>query len=121
MITANELRLGNLVNFMEDDTIFTVEEIVTDGIGVHNEEESTWIEIDQFSGIPLTEEWLLKFGFTWSHYHQDTAQREYYGINEYYVCKLNNRFYYENTKLEYIHQLQNLVFALTGTELELKS
>lgn len=77
--------------------------------------------------IPLTEEWLLKFGFnveikkTWSFgYEKDynvytLDGLTYNGIQAqwWYVQVLKNQ-------PQFVHQLQNLYFALTGTELEIK-
>jgi hypothetical protein len=78
--------------------------------------------------IPLTEEWLLKFGI------EKTSNSEQYG----YYIELSDKSFIcwawskdvsiENYKgddipyvyCEYVHQLQNLYFALTGNELEIK-
>jgi hypothetical protein len=76
--------------------------------------------------IPLTEEWLIKFGFKLTENHV--------GYNEYRLNTLgfrvqcsknnnpvslcNNRGYI--TDFIHVHQLQNLYFALTGEELEIK-
>lgn len=65
--------------------------------------------------IPLTEQWLKDFGFKNSgnnnykqlHY---TCMVRSHGIN---IC--NNHGYIQDIK--YVHQLQNLYFALTGKEL----
>ena len=46
MIQSNELRLGNWVNFYDDDTYFKVTEIAKTGLRVENDIEDTWIEID---------------------------------------------------------------------------
>jgi len=68
--------------------------------------------------IPLTEEWLLKFGFRTeesSCFELDNIQintsRELMWINT--KCKYN----IEIGMPDYIHQLQNLYFSLTNTEL----
>jgi hypothetical protein len=74
--------------------------------------------------IPLTEEWLLKFGFK---KNIDTS----YSRNDIslFIDKRlkTNLFLQENMndfkwfgyecKIQYVHQLQNLYFALTGEEL----
>jgi hypothetical protein len=78
-------------------------------------------DYEDFKGVPLTEEWLLKFGF--DKWFLD------YGFNlRGIICDI---FYNVNTRelringdikipIEYVHQLQNLYFALTGEELTLK-
>lgn len=52
MINKEELRIGNLVKYHDDDTLFIVTEIDQLGIRVKNEEQETWIEYDCFSPIP---------------------------------------------------------------------
>jgi hypothetical protein len=108
---ASELRIGNKVLFSENGKVFTVFEIAKNGIVVGDEIEYTWIEIDQFEGIKLTEEWLLKFNFEKSSYGYESE-----------MLTIGFDFRQEKTgvKIEYVHQLQNLYFALTGNELEIK-
>ena len=85
--------------------------------------------------IELTKEWLIKFGFTEGNkcyknayslevlktdfYLRPSYQDEFYwGFNisdEKLDCELN-----DVKPLKYVHELQNLFFAITGTELELK-
>jgi hypothetical protein len=64
--------------------------------------------------IPLTEEWLLKFGF-------DDLGTYGYGRGNFHICLHENEFYFpiNNRKvfIKHVHQLQNLYFALTGEEL----
>ena len=75
--------------------------------------------------IPLTEEWLLKFGFEKSGggLYLTYETFEMYYING--VLGLSARVSdpnegYIDTKIKYVHQLQNLHFALTGEELTIK-
>jgi len=79
--------------------------------------------------IPLTEEWLKRFGFN------DDGFKQYEFINwgikvkkdPHAISETNwivfhgfmNQFS-ELVSLKHVHQLQNLYFALTGEELELK-
>ena len=72
-----------------------------------------------YEPIPLTEEWLLKFGFEtkginrpkWTKWKVDLIEDEkgIFSFDE-------SRIYID---IEFVHQLQNLYFALTGEELEL--
>ena len=66
--------------------------------------------------IPLTEEWLLRFGF-----EQKTSSFVIYPVS--IKRQTKNAFFYSPTSLhlKYVHQLQNLYFALTGEELVLKN
>lgn len=112
MIKANELRIGNIVKS-----------------NVGNPESNDWVIIELhhlihihdgnylgYEPIPLTEEWLLKFGFKEvscdKFFKDDFAV--YFGWYE-QISIYNDDQFLRN--LIYIHQLQNLYFALTGEEL----
>ena len=81
---------------------------------------TTIVDLDRFSGIPLTEDWLLTFGFELKNNNNyfnaikygiwhNKQKREPYQIGFY--CAISD------VKLDYVHELQNLYFALTGEEL----
>jgi hypothetical protein len=86
--------------------------------------------------IELTEKWLLDFGFKRENRGSVSAQF-HIGINpvthdwlfdivwlkDMMDYSLKDYPFYRNGhfELKYVHQLQNLFFALTGTELELKN
>jgi hypothetical protein len=116
---ANQLRIGNLIKFSEDGTIFTVGSIEEKGFTVQNDEETTWIEAEEFEPIPLTEEWLLKFRFA-SNPYQDRYEKgvlhiecdKTKGYLQLWCEQLPQAIF-----IKYVHQLQNLYFALTGEEL----
>ena len=131
---AQELRIGNFIMFSDDGTIFTVGSIEENGYTVQNEEGTTWIEAEEFEPILLTEEWLIKFGF--SKRDNSVSFSYYIGGNEIthdWLFDLTwlekperigapNAPFYRNGRhtIFYVHQLQNLYFALTGEELTLK-
>lgn len=108
---ANELRIGNFVS--KDGEIY----------------EADFITIrmtENYEPIPITEEWLLKFGFDKVLPRND---KMYYRLNDYFVIEDSRVFLlgddaFEILKLrqeiKYVHQLQNLYFALTGEELTIK-
>jgi hypothetical protein len=95
--------------------------------------------IEWFEPIPLTEEWLLKFGFKGEKgiYHILICEEDkrinkkelrldvdddgwYVDIIE-YDEQLDSEMYSINiSKIKHVHQLQNLYFTLTGQELEFK-
>ena len=111
---ASNLRIGNYVNFG----------IVNEPIKVLSiNPSSTTIEMAQ--PIPLTEEWLLKFGF--SRDPKIGGDRIEFRVYRFDVLTFNtNHGWWHNlqhlnaTPLDYVHQLQNLFFALTGEELTLE-
>jgi hypothetical protein len=81
---------------------------------------------DHWKPIPLTEEWLIKLGFGMESpgfysYGEESMADYCYNLDdktfhEYYPTSDMNCL----AKCEYVHQLQNLFFALTGEELTIK-
>jgi hypothetical protein len=74
--------------------------------------------------IPLTEEWLKKFGFTFD----DNFKISYLSpdVNNWQMRIFTSSNGYEwvisimhKIEIKYVHQLQNLYFALTGEELKI--
>jgi hypothetical protein len=108
---ASELRVGNYVKFKGcDDKPFKVFRIDTT-------ESSTFTTAEP---IPLTEEWLLRFGFEQEYKSQMHSVYFLNGLSYYFWYKTNKQyaqFYSAQIEINYIHQLQNLYFALTGEEL----
>ena len=112
-MTANELRIGNLVNELN---IGVVSVRIVDL-------ESIKYGDTNYKPIPLTEEWLLKFGFKKRKYkhlfiweNKITISQFLHETHSHFSIKtgFDIRF---TPILESIHQLQNLYFALTGEEL----
>ena len=116
---SNELRIGNLIEYRISDRFdkrkewWEVSEIDADDIH--------WLskvmpEDEDFKAIPLTEEWLLKFGFEKEYgafklkglkcwLTKYTSEPNLYSVN------IGN---IKLSTLKYVHELQNLYFALTG-------
>ena len=115
---ASELRIGNLISYCNQpvNIMGLNNECVElgyfiDSIGFERE-----LPNNDIQPIPLTEEWLEKFGFK---VHNEKAY-----LLQNYTVDLNGNFWIINHKLsgniKYAHQLQNLYFSLTGKELEIK-
>ena len=118
---ASELRIGNIIQYSEDSVIFKVIGVHEYGLDVENDIETTYIELDQFEPIPLTEEWLFKFGFKKDGKYNSSDR--WMGIFNQPLIMGNGYLTIPNyplTEIKYVHQLQNLYFALTGQELEIK-
>lgn len=125
MIQAKELRIGNFIKSKYGDGILELQDITVKGYSAE------WIDYDNYEPIPLTEEWLLKFGFVKKYPKGWVASGEdYFQFKEFLICsrKQFNSFCWEwkkpfttssitVTDFKYVHELQNLVFALTGEEL----
>ena len=109
---ANELRIGNWVNNNPRDGVITV--FSNDKCVIRHKAGIDRAFIEELEPIPLTEEWLLKFEF----------ERNKYALNSFIkndvIISTDKFIYMSRTKLKYVHQLQNLYFALTGEELKLK-
>jgi hypothetical protein len=113
---ATELRIGNWVEIQGlESKIILVD---TEGCICENEycEDFENNNITQnLQPIPLTEEWLLKFGFEYSDLNGDSGL---WKIPPFQIYGKYNQFIYDyRLDVNYVHQLQNLYFALTGEEL----
>lgn len=144
MMNQNELRIGNLVTneFYESFCdIIKVESIHEGGINViASDDDKPYgmaqplldfeYTFDKLKPIPLTEEWLLKFGFLKDdrkskHAILSTMYFLGHGLKLWSIIN-GTRFrhdfncdYLTGINIDYVHQLQNLVFTLTGEELKL--
>jgi hypothetical protein len=114
VLSANELRIGNwvtnrLIEFQADQhTIYDMACFSPD-----------------FRPIPLTEEWLVKFGFVKDGKYDYLLKRD--GFEIWNSCDFHtdngDKFLFIGNmpdlemRFIHVHQLQNLYFALTGEEL----
>lgn len=116
MIEAKDLRIGNLVNksLRSGNGRTIIDKIGPQDIVRCYENISHFI----YTGIPITEEWLLKFGFHMSY----GLTGKVFRLGLYFIIGYDGIYYIElgkgmNIEIKYVHQLQNLYFALTQTEL----
>ena len=118
---ATELRIGNWVkwNYEErsDGNAYPVE------FGYELDDIKNNPNI--VKPIPLTEEWLVKFGFEYKDGYLTLELGYFSGSNFiYWIGDVLNLFCKSGMMLtnniKYVHQLQNLYFALTGEELKIK-
>ena len=149
----NELRIGNSIDVGALSCpygIGVVAEIIADSVLVRINGSYHSYLFDDIQGIPLSEEWLLKFGFCklWHLSANEYSLRIDESLSfecilkPFYVThnKFENVYFQivlrnENSDLNIemgefvcyrvieiisVNQLQNLYFALTGNELELK-
>ena len=127
---TTDLRLGNFIsiNFgnRDDGKVITV-----DGVSdceIYNEEYG-YSPCNEFNPIPLTEQWLLDFGFNQSiegqwYIHFDEMCLTIYEDLPQYIVEIHDMEMDKSSiflkSIQYVHQLQNLYFALTQEELILK-
>lgn len=124
MIQINELRVGNLIQEGKIEQIDkSIDEVYYSGDGYYQSNYCC-----NLNPILITEDWLLKFGFNTTFEKITEIQINenevlYYDISE-KCMSLYVPVHYEDTSLvfnhcKYIHQLQNLYFALVNSELQL--
>lgn len=118
---AKELRVGNYIYVSNPASgILEVRKQSVERCNYHHitdlcRNNKDWV----YKPIPLTEKWLLKFGFEWKNH----AMR----LSNFYIRKqiggfmlyISNETHNIAINIKYVHQLQNLYFALTGKELEI--
>ena len=127
---STELRIGNFVKVENDYEIIQ---------GLHGHEAlcaldiklfdtfGVWQNYKDIQSIQLTEKWLIKFGFKkWGSY--TNLWKRYSTTNctvrsDASAISRNNCYFILNedyrVDIEFVHQLQNLYYALTGDELVL--
>lgn len=127
---ASDLMIGNYFNSNGNIDVVTPNEIEA----LFESENREWIK-----PIPLTEEWLVKFGFEWQP-KKETYRIEYnikkHGVKkgkaisihafkdeDVWVITLFEVVFIDDvtpTVLKYLHELQNLYYCLTGEQLKIK-
>ena len=138
-MNAKELRLGNYVlidnpkshpNLLNQPVQVVVIQLRND-ISFPNSNASISVEIDIHNGfsqfnefiktIPLTEQWLLKCGFSKEDennfiLHQNNIYFRVHRnlISGEFMCKLVNNYSF---LIKSVHNLQNLYFSITNVEL----
>ena len=119
VLKLNEIRLGNKI--LHEGKIYTVDAKMMYAFFTGK----TDYDIDNFEAIPLTEEWLLKLGFKknaeYKYFVKEIRPSKEFILD--FSTQSNNWFLCDtdvDTNIKYVHQLQNLYFALTEKELELK-
>lgn len=130
MIQANELRIGNIVSDRHSSGYFAEVKELRKNRCYYGLYHCTYNDL---LSMPLTEEWLIRIGFIKSYnefgntFHiMDengfTAMftvEHWTNVNE--GSKFKNHWHIRGllngNKINYIHQLQNLFFALTNQEL----
>ena len=118
-MTASELRIGNWVIFNNH---------------LIKEQQVTFLksnaDLSEISPIPITEEWLIKLGFT----HDQVFDKYFiylpldkylleklsFRTNEGFICLDGIKYRTLLKTVTHVHQLQNLYFALSGQELTIQ-
>jgi len=122
MIQPNELRIGNLIFGISDrvEIVCGVLEktVKTRLLKVSKILSSKYKDV---TGIPITEDWLVKFNFEDVDVFQghiftgDEHKNIYYVLDGGYLD-----FHGDKIFLKYIHELQNCIYEFTKYELKLQ-
>lgn len=136
---VKDLRIGNYITGLYEDlegkeATALCKVVALDSVGVTDntfwvESKETDIEkYDGFEGVEITKEVLLSFGLgldpDYDNAFVDSASLEesliiYDTKNKLFMLE-GNRDRIEIKHIKYVHQFQNICFALTGKELEYK-
>lgn len=126
---AKNYRVGNIVE--QPSRIGKILEVWHDAVRL--EGYNNGYDYNQTKPIRLSEKWLNDFGFKKEVLSDDSAYYYTIELNDNKYCDLaissgdKNGFievtlfpYEEWFRYKYVHELQNLFFAITGKELEFK-
>jgi len=121
---AAELRIGNYYIFADYEGIVCrkVIEIKHNEFGLIGDYDGVNFEICQ--PIPLTEEWLLKFGFElinndyWQSRSLELKLHLTVNKNK-MIPEFNDKRLIVGYDFKHVHQLQNLFYCLCGEELKI--
>ena len=124
---ASELRIGNFI-YKESDLepvmcihviISILEFDILKTVPLNEHIKHSGVRLNTTEPIPLSQEWLIKFGFDGVNSANKLIQVGWNGndfIHDQMSVLFKGVFI---TTLKYVHQLQNLYFTLTGEELTL--
>ena len=119
MIEAKELRIGNYVSYndrtMEVHSFTTFNIVLSYGTAFHT-------EIKNISPIPITKDWLIKFGLELNVWFEDGSFMVTKDGDWGFELHVQNADWTKTIAFAYflyVHDFQNLIYALTKTELEI--
>jgi len=106
---TTELRIGNILELPNKHPVqISIDSLKEIESGIH-----------PYQKIPLTEEWLLKFEFEKINHRIEGViyRREWLNFSETFLVDWRGGYI---GRIQYVHQLQNLYFALCNEELVIK-
>ncbi len=131
-LEAKDLRIGNLVYGVSDGQKILSDVVSLDSVNLT--EHPIWLiskynqtsdEYESVEPIPITEEWLLKLGFK----EQNTEIGSRFRKKNFYIAKntdfdfylkdVKSGIYIHLTKLDFVHELQNIWYCLNGKDLKI--
>jgi len=133
MIPLNELRIGSIIKYLRADLIVKIKIVDNKLLSILTNQEN---QIDRSCHYPigLTKEWFKKLGFIEYENEYDTTYeieiedgyklesvKSLHSYTSFLLREVNNvtgdQLFFLPHNIEYVHQLQNLYFSLSGKEL----
>ena len=118
---AEELRIGNFIIVSNPSSpIYLSKKPTVEICNYHHisdicKGDEDWV----YEPVPLTEQWLIDFGFV------KCSVSDAYNSHHLTIYKEDGSFWSDvitfGLEIKHVHQLQNLFFAITGEELDYKS
>lgn len=122
MIAAKELRIGNYINDAFGGMV-VVRGVTSKGIWIRD--DGFPASEQAFSGIALTEKWLIDLGIEKIDDQLYWLVKDEIAIDSVMFCAFahvkGNNYVPIVDRLRYVHKLQNLYVDLTGKELEINT
>ena len=115
-VLKNQVRIGNLVDF--NGQVETVYAIRNSGVDFYRGKTKKSVIMQSYvweaiKPIPLTEKWLMDFNFNLKELGFDKLSVSHHLTGDKFYFIISNYA----KQIFYVHELQNLYFALTGREL----
>lgn len=133
MIPLNELRIGSIIKYVRADLIVKIKIVDNKLLSILTNQEN---QKDRSCHYPigLTKEWFKKLGFIEYENEYDTTYeieiedgyklesvKSLHSYTSFLLREVNNvtgdQLFFLPHNIEYVHQLQNLYFSLSGKEL----
>jgi hypothetical protein len=114
-LDSHEIRLGNTYKIEMGDGTY-----ISDLINLEDLRDLLDDELDDFyQAMEISKKWLIKLGFEYNEF-EDLYQKDGFDVDieDGVYCHFYLNEYGDWYKdIDYVHQLENLYFALTGEEL----
>ena len=134
-IAAEELRIGNLI-YGVSDRVEIIKEISLTTCEVELPLDFDKTKLDDINPISLSDEWLERLGFhhlvgsesIWNEVKLSDREEIWWiegiyffekddDIFQLYLSTDEDTYHMVKYEIEFVHELQNIIFALTGKEL----